>query len=299
MTPPAFRRRSTVLLLLVMACSGGGGTPTGPDSGINGGTDSGTSGGNDSGDQSAGTVIGTVGPSGGTLTSTSGQVRLEFPAAAVGSSVDITVDSAAGLPTSDDLVAGTSYTFGPEGTTFAEPVALTITYDPARVPAGRSQASLGLYKALSSSWQEVESVEVDSVAHTVTGWIGGFSSYGVQGGRIENVDGTWAVNETVVTDECEDDVGSTDSYTVAIAQDGATITVTVNGNDYSGTVDGSIVDWKGSYDDEQDGGTVEDHVHAVIDAGGDHFDGKSTWTFQSQDDDTTCGGSTSFTGDRK
>lgn len=282
------------VLLFGLACGGGGGPtdPGGSDAGgqLGGGSDSG----NDGSTQNSGTVVGTATSAGGTLVGASGKVQLDIPAGALSDSVQITVDSAFGLPSSADLVSGTSYTFGPDGLTFAHPVALTITYDPANLPSGRSQASLGLYKALSSSWEEVESVEVDTVAHTVTGWIGGFSSYGLQGGRVENVGGTWKVVETVLTDECEDDVGATYGHTVDIVQDGADITVTVDGEDYTGKVDGSVVVWSGSFD--EDGGTVSDKLRALIDAGGNHFEGTSVWTYTS--DDVTCGGSSTFAGDR-
>ncbi len=286
------------VLLFGLACGGGGGPtdPGGSDAGgqLGGGNDGGGDSGNDGNGQSAGTVIGTVTSVGGTLVGASGKVQLDIPEGALSDSVQITVDPASGLPTSSDLVSGTSYTFGPDGLTFAHPVALTVAYDPANVPSGRSQASLGLYKALSSSWKEVESVEVDTVAHKVTGWISGFSSYGLQGGRIENVDGSWKVVETVLKNECEDDVGSTYSHTVDIAQDGADITVTVDGAAYSGTVDGSVVEWSGSF--EEDGGAVSDQLRVLIDAGGNHFEGTSVWTYTS--DDLTCGGSSTFAGDR-
>lgn len=281
-----------LLSLLSLAC-GAKDNPTQPtgSSGDNGGNPD-----NDGSTGTTGTVVGTATPSGGTVSGANGVVKLEFPAGAVSQNVEITVDAATDAPASSDLVAGSTYTFGPDGLTFQQPVALTVSYDPSKVPAGRTQSSLGLYNASGSSWDEVQSVQVDTVAHTVTGWISHFSTYGVKAGRVENIDGDWFVKETVTSDECQNEVGKSYVYSVTILQTGADIKVNVNGEVFSGVVDGSVVTWTGSYVDDEDGGTVEVSLRVDIDAGGDHFTGRDRTTFEGGG--TTCSGTSVFDGTR-
>jgi hypothetical protein len=80
------------------------------------------------------------------------------------------------------------YEFGPPGVTFAEPVQLSVRYDPEKLPAGVRDTELKLYKVISGTdWQEVQESGVVVASHTVSGLIDGFSIYGVLGVPVASV----------------------------------------------------------------------------------------------------------------
>jgi len=277
----------TLCLLTLYAC--GGSEPGGNI----GPTDPGTNNpGGNNGNQP--TVVGTITSSGGTLTAAGGAVVLTFPAGAVNSSVGITVDETSQVPNSNGLVTETTFEFGPDGTTFAEPVELTIAYDGANIPAGLTEVSLGLYKASGSSWDEVAWVEVDTVAKTVKAQISSFSTFGIRGGRVENIAGEWWVEETVIKDECENLLGAAKPWPISIAQSGSSVTVTFAGEDFLGTVDGSVLRWNGSFEDGD--GTTQLDLLVTISPGGDKWAGRSNWSYTV--DGETCSGMSTFEGTR-
>ncbi len=153
-------------LVLVQACGGDDGSPSGPE----GPED-------------------TVGPDGGTLSFQNGGVVLVFPAGAVSSDLTVTVQLGGG-PADDFLVGGSDRDLGPDGTQFSQPVGLTLGYDPGQLPAGVREQELGLYKAVSGGWEEVQGSTVDAGSNTVSGSINSFSVYGVLGPHVAGVDVT-------------------------------------------------------------------------------------------------------------
>jgi alpha-tubulin suppressor-like RCC1 family protein/uncharacterized protein YjdB len=121
-----------------------------------------------------------VGPKGNTISAVDGAVTLVFPAGAVDEAITVTVDAAVSPPNpAMRLLPGATFDFGPEGTQFNAPVALTITYDPAEMPAGTQQSSLRLFHLVDSEWVQVSGSTVDAESQTVTGEITSFSVYGV------------------------------------------------------------------------------------------------------------------------
>lgn len=124
----------------------------------------------------AGDIIGT---GGGSLTAASGQVALSFPAGAVTSEITVTVQPASGAPNDTGMMSERCYDFGPDGTTFAQPVALTIHYDPEMLPNDVAESELQLCKAVAGGWLPLTGSTVDTGAHTVTGELTGFSVYGI------------------------------------------------------------------------------------------------------------------------
>lgn len=96
-----------------------------------------------------------VGPAGGTLSFAGGDLMLEFPPGAVTCQVTISVEPATGHPASPRLVGGTAYRLGPEGIRFAEPVLLTIGYDPENIPSVMREGELRLFRAVDAAWQQV------------------------------------------------------------------------------------------------------------------------------------------------
>jgi uncharacterized protein YjdB len=121
-----------------------------------------------------------VGPKGNTISASDGAVTLVFPAGAVNEAITVTVDAAVSPPNpAMRLLPGATFDFGPEGTQFNAPVALTIAYDPAEMPAGTQQRLLRLFRLVDSAWVQVSGSTVDVESQTVTGEITSFSVYGV------------------------------------------------------------------------------------------------------------------------
>jgi hypothetical protein len=118
----------------------------------------------------------TVGPQGGTLIFENGNVTFAFPPGAVAKDVKITVAAATPEPTRWPAIPGTEFDFGPEGTTFAKPVRVTIRY--ATLPDHVDPAMLAIAKGVGAQWQPVHSAS-NATAKTVTGDLTGFSPHGV------------------------------------------------------------------------------------------------------------------------
>jgi alpha-tubulin suppressor-like RCC1 family protein len=121
---------------------------------------------------------------GGTVATADGVVALTISSGALGESqVGISVAPVAesSLPPAPTLIPGTTYDFGPDGTTFDTPVTLSIGYDPAKLPAGVEERALGLFTVVAGTWEPVPFGAVDRVKHSVTGPVSHFSEYAVQG----------------------------------------------------------------------------------------------------------------------
>src|SRR5262249_29866252 len=87
------------------------------------------------------------------------------------------VGPAAAAPASAELVAGTAFEFGPSGTQFTKPLQLTLTYDPATVPAA-ARAGLAIYHVAGGDYEEVPN-SAAGVSNSVSAPISSFSSYAV------------------------------------------------------------------------------------------------------------------------
>lgn len=106
-------------------------------------------------------------------------VVLNIPAGALTGKTILTITSPT-TPDSDPyLIPGTEYEFGPDGTTFAVPVTLAITYDPAGIPGGAPETDLKIHKDIGATWDPYAS-DVDTVIHQVSTDINGFSRWGVR-----------------------------------------------------------------------------------------------------------------------
>jgi uncharacterized protein YjdB len=124
---------------------------------------------------------GLIVPAGGSVSAVNGAVTLLVPAGAISQPTPITVDPAGSPPPDARLVAGAAFEFGPAGTAFAQPVALTLRYSPSGIGNGSPEFALKLYRVVGSAWQEVAGSTVDTEANTVSAPISGFSTYGVLG----------------------------------------------------------------------------------------------------------------------
>src|SRR4029079_6849694 len=129
-----------------------------------------------------------VSASGLSFSAQSAAVTVDVPAGALTQTRNLTVAPAANPPANDRLMAGTAYHFGPNGISFAQPVIITIKYDPSKLSAGSPEDSLRLYEVVGTSWRVVPGSSVNTAAHTVSGGVSHFTVYGVlMQARVETV----------------------------------------------------------------------------------------------------------------
>jgi hypothetical protein len=80
-------------------------------------------------------------------------------------------------------VIGLPYNLKPEGTTFDRPVTITLTYDPANIPAGINEQDLILafYDNTNQCWVNLNDIRVDKLTRTISGKINHFAIFSVIG----------------------------------------------------------------------------------------------------------------------
>ena len=203
----------TVALLLV-GCGGGGDTvtPTPPDPN-------------------------TIGSVGGTVSAENGTVRLTIPAGALSSTTRITVDRVTNPPADPNLAGGTSFDFGPDGTQFAVPVTMQLTWDSALLPNDVAPEQLTIAKLVSGAWEPLAATPVVNVAaRTVAAPVLSFSSYAIVadpclpktlavGGSIS---GQWRDGDCVFTETDEVETRE-DFYTVTTTGGTFEVSLTADG----------------------------------------------------------------------
>ena len=116
-----------------------------------------------------------VGPSGGSVSSTDGNLAVNIPAGALPADVTITTEPAE-APAAGAV--GTVYEIGPTGTQFAMPVTLTLHYDMTAL-SGASESSLRVATFAGGSWQLLPGAVVDTQAKTVSGVTTHLSPYAI------------------------------------------------------------------------------------------------------------------------
>lgn len=203
----------------------------------------------------------TVGAAGGTLATDSRSATCVFPAGALGSNIDFTVDSAASAPSNERLLAGTAFDFGPS-TVFSSNAQLTIKYNPSRLPAGALESRLVLYKAVGGAWVAVPGSVVNTTNRSVSAPISSFSTYGILADNqfAGHYAGTFAVTHGVGDPGNWNAHIGVDGNLTATADGGftgtgkvgfsGTSTIGLNG---SGTTDGYRVTYSGSFTRHNDG----------------------------------------------
>lgn len=108
-----------------------------------------------------------------------GLAHFSIPQGAVAQQVTISMDSVTDPPYDTNLTLTNCYTFGPEGTVFASPVSLSLTYDSTKVPSTIPADTLSLFVLSGTAWSKIQNCVVDSPRHTVTGPLLHFSIVGV------------------------------------------------------------------------------------------------------------------------
>jgi len=119
-----------------------------------------------------------IGSSGGIVTTPDAGVSLSVPSGALSTAVAISVKPASEAATpAPRAIAGTTYEFGPAGTTFAQPAALTLKYDASRIPADVNPRDLRIAVLTPSGWEILrDNTSVDSAAATVRANVRHFST---------------------------------------------------------------------------------------------------------------------------
>ena len=122
---------------------------------------------------------GVVSATGTTFSAQGGAVNVNVPAGAVSQTSSITVGPASGAPASARLLSGTAFDFGPPGLTFAQPVTITLKYNPSSIPGDNPEAGLQLYEVVGTSWRVVTGSTVNVSAKTVSGAVTRVGTYAV------------------------------------------------------------------------------------------------------------------------
>jgi hypothetical protein len=117
----------------------------------------------------------TIGAEGGSVVLYGGSATLAIPAQALNASTRIEISTPSQFP-SGSVIPNTPFSIGPGTFNFSRAVVLTWRYDPSRLPAGVTEASLTLYVAANSNWA-ARTTQVDTVANTVTAFLGSSGVY--------------------------------------------------------------------------------------------------------------------------
>ena len=116
-----------------------------------------------------------VGPSGGAVASSDGNLAVNIPAGALPADVTITTAPAEAPATG---AVGTVYEIGPTGTQFAMPVTLTLHYDTVMLN-GATESALRVATFAGGAWQLLPGAVVDKQAKTVSGVTTHLSPYAI------------------------------------------------------------------------------------------------------------------------
>ncbi len=116
-------------------------------------------------------------PAGGTLSG--GDVVLTFPPGAVSTAMAITIRPNATPPSTAEVVPGTAWDLGPDGSAFGQRVTVAIVYDEAKVPTGVDERDLVVHRWDGTVWQPLPDATVDAAANRATGTTSEFSTFGL------------------------------------------------------------------------------------------------------------------------
>jgi hypothetical protein len=88
----------------------------------------------------------TVGAAGGTVMQNDG-TSVQIPMNALSMSANITITTVTATAPAGFVLVGPAYDFGPDGTTFAQPVTITLPFDTNKIPSGKSAADIRIFTA--------------------------------------------------------------------------------------------------------------------------------------------------------
>lgn len=122
---------------------------------------------------------GYVAPTGGTVSTSNGNVTLVVPANALTTARAITIAPVTAPPAHPRLVNNTAYALGPDGTTFAQPVAVSIRWNSADVASGALPELFAVHRWNGAAWVQLPQASVDVVNRVATGTTTGFSTFAI------------------------------------------------------------------------------------------------------------------------
>jgi|GEM_PF-3370520 len=111
-----------------------------------------------------------------------GDATVDIPAGALSEATDITVGTASNAPAytapANTAKIGSTYEFGPAGTTFSQPVTVTFDYDPAAL-GSYNPATLKImtYDNAGQTPVALSNISVNTASHTVSGQVTHFSYF--------------------------------------------------------------------------------------------------------------------------
>jgi tRNA threonylcarbamoyladenosine modification (KEOPS) complex Pcc1 subunit len=94
------------------------------------------------------------------------------------STITISNLSAPPAPPSGENIISLPYEFGPTGAHFSAPISITFNYDPSLLAAG-SIPSVYWYNTSSGKWEQLTTISIDSINHTITASVNHFSVFAV------------------------------------------------------------------------------------------------------------------------
>lgn len=110
-----------------------------------------------------------------------------------------------------------------------------------------------------------------------------------------DLSGFWSVVETTGANDCGDEVGVSFNYFAEITQDGNDLDIYISPDMFSGTLDGNVISWTGSYF-EDEGTTTITSMSLTVDESGDSFSGTYDWVWTM--DSFSCSGTCSISATR-
>ena len=119
-----------------------------------------------------------VGSAGGDVTTADGKVSLDFPAGALAGTTNISVNPVA-APSEGTGAWAPVIDLGPDGSSFAQPVTLSIEYQPENLPPGVPPSALGLVTWDGNGWMPVPGSSIDSSDNRISAPISHFSQYSI------------------------------------------------------------------------------------------------------------------------
>ncbi len=123
---------------------------------------------------------GLITSSGATIRAANGLVTLVAPANAVTANTSVVVQPASNPPSAQGLISGTTFTLNPTTVTFAQPVTLTLKYDPSAL-GEVLRSSLALYVLNNGTWQLLPGSSVDSANSAVSALITKLGTFAIIG----------------------------------------------------------------------------------------------------------------------
>ena len=133
-----------------------------------------------------------IGPAGGGLASSDGQITVKVPAGAVSGAVGFSIQEITNFAPG---AVGNAYRLGPEGSRFSQPVELVFLVD---LATDLDAVTVSYQDAQSGFWLHAPSIARDEAAHTLTVATSHFSDWSlVTQPTAEDLTGTFTLTQTV------------------------------------------------------------------------------------------------------